>query len=185
MFTADLRASNPDQSHDARTLTRQEHVTTRRHKVVAANDGLLRHSVPGETLMYKVTGDETNGALDVFVLSIQPKSGPPLHIHHQQHETIYFLRGSYKVQLDGEVFRCEAGGFVHIPMGTRHAFLNVGDQPGECMVTFAPGGTDRFFEEFAPAVRSEGPPDPAKFAPIFAKHGWELVGPPLSPDETS
>ena len=157
-------------------------VTTRSHKALAATDGVLRHSVPGETLMYKVTGDDTNGALDVFVLTMQPKSGPPLHIHHQQHETIHFLTGRYKVQIDNDVFRCEAGGFVFIPMGARHAFMNVSDQPGECIVTFAPGGTDKFFEEFAPVVRGSDHPDPAKMAPIFAKYGWELVGPPLSAD---
>ena len=60
--------------------------------------------------------------------------------------------------------------------------MNVGDQPGECLVTFAPGGTDKFFEEFAPVVRGSDHPDPAKIAPIFAKYGWELVGPPLSAD---
>ena len=152
------------------------------HKVLAAADGLLRHSVPGETMLYKVNGTETQGALDVFVLAIQPNSGPPLHIHHHQHETIYFLTGRYKVQIDSDVFRCEAGGFVHIPMGARHAFMNLGDQPGECMVTFAPGGTDKFFEEFAPVVRGSDHPDPATIAPIFAKYGWELVGPPLSAD---
>ena len=151
-------------------------------KVLAAADGLMRHSVPGETMLYKVNGADTNGALDVFVLTIQPRSGPPLHIHHHQHETIHFLKGTYKVQLGDDVFRCEAGGFVYIPMGVRHAFLNVSDQPGECVITFSPGGTDKFFEEFAPIVRAEHTPDPAKVAPIFAKHGWELVGPPLSAD---
>ena len=95
-------------------------VITRPRKALAAGEGLLRHSVPGETLLYKVTGDDTDGALDIFVLSIQPKSGPPLHIHHQQHETIYFMKGRYKVQVDDDVFCCEAGGFVHIPMGARH-----------------------------------------------------------------
>ena len=156
-------------------------VTTRAHKVLAAGEGLLRRSVPGETLLYKVTGDDTDGALDVFLLDIQPKSGPPLHIHHQQHETLYFTRGRYKVQIDDDVFTCEAGGFVHIPKGARHAFLNVSDQPGECILTFSPGGTDKFFEEFAPVVCG-GHPDPATIAPIFARHGWELVGPPLSAD---
>ena len=151
------------------------------YKVLATNDGLLRHSVPGETLLYKVNGADTDGALDVFVLEMQPQSGPPLHIHHRQHETIYFLKGRYKVQLGDEVFRCEAGGFVHISKGVRHAFMNVGDTVGECMVTFAPGGTEKFFEEFAPVVRGDHP-DPAKLAPIFAKYGWELVGPPLLPD---
>ena len=176
MLIADSRASH-SHAHDTGL-----HTAMRPHKVLAASDGLLRQSVPGETLMYKVTADDTDGAMDCFVLSIQPKSGPPLHIHHQQHETIYFLKGSYKVQLDDDVFRCEAGGFVHIPVGARHAFMNVSDQPGECIVTFAPGGTDKFFEEFAPVVRQEGRPDPARLAPIFVKYGWELVGPPLSPD---
>ncbi len=156
-------------------------VPTRSYKALAAGEGLLRHSVPGETLLYKVTGDDTDGALDIFVLGIEPKSGPPLHIHHQQHETIFFTKGRYKVQIGDDVFRCEAGGFVHIPMGARHAFMNVSDQPGECIVTFSPGGTDIFFEEFAPVVRG-GHPDPATIAPIFAKHRWELVGPPLSAD---
>jgi len=156
--------------------------TSRPHKVVAAQDGLRRHSVRGEALLYKVTGDDTEGALDCFVLTMQPHSGPPLHIHHQQHETIYFLIGSYKVQIDDDVFRCEAGGFVHIPRGARHAFLNVSDRLGECLVTFAPGGTDKFFEEFAPVVRSADRPDQATIAPIFAKYGWELVGPPLLAD---
>ena len=157
-------------------------MTTRPYKVLAADDGLLRHSVPGETLLYKVTGDDTSGALDIFVLHIQPNSGPPQHVHHQQHETIYFLKGSYKVKLGDDVFGCGAGGFVHIPMGVRHAFLNIGLEPGECMITFSPGGTNRFFEEFAPVVRGGGHPDPGALAPIFARHGWELVGPPLSPD---
>ena len=152
-------------------------------KVLAAPDGLLRHSVPGETLLYKVNGADTNGALDVFVLTIQPHSGPPLHIHHHQHETIHFLKGHYKVQLGDEMFRCEPGGFAYIPMGVRHAFLNVSDEPGECVITFSPGGTDKFFEEFAPVVHAQHPPDPTTIAPIFAKHGWELVGPPLSADE--
>jgi quercetin dioxygenase-like cupin family protein len=157
-------------------------IATRSPKVLAAHDGLLRHSVPGETLLYKVTGTDTDGALDVFTLAIQPNSGPPLHVHHHQHETIYFQKGTYKVQLGDDVFRCEAGGFVYIPIGMRHAFLNVSDQPGECLMTFTPGGTDKFFEEFAPVVRAQNPPDPAKIAPIFAKYGWELLGPPLSAD---
>ena len=113
---------------------------------------MLRHSVPGETLRYKVSGDDTDGALDIFVVAVEPGSGPPLHIHHRQLETIYFAKGRYKVQLGDETFRCESGAFVYIPIGVRHAFLNVGDQPGECMLSFAPGGTDKFFADFAPVA---------------------------------
>jgi quercetin dioxygenase-like cupin family protein len=154
------------------------------YKALAVDEGLVRHSVPGETLTFKVTGDDTGGALDYLVLAIQAKSGPPLHIHHKQHETIHFLKGRYKVQVEEEVFVCEEGGFVWFPIGVRHAFLNLTDEPGRCVLTFAPGYTDRFFEEFGPAMRSfHGEPDPAVLAPIFQRHDWELAGPPLSPDE--
>ncbi len=154
------------------------------YKVVPRGKGLVRDSVPGETLYFKVRGDDTDGALDYFVLDVLPKSGPPLHTHHRQHETLHFLKGRYKVQAGDEVFVCEEGAFVYFPIGLKHAFVNLTDEPGQCILTFTPGGTDRFFAEFGPAVRSfDGPPDPAVLAPIFAAHGWELNGPPLSPNE--
>jgi mannose-6-phosphate isomerase-like protein (cupin superfamily) len=158
-------------------------MATTQCKVLSTEEGMVRHSVPGETLLYKVSGHDTDGALDYFVLDVQPKrpkSGPPLHIHHRQSETIHFLRGRYKVQIGQEVFTCEPGSFVYIPIGAPHAFLNIGDELGKCIVTFTPGGSNRFFEEFAPVVRGDGPPDEAKMASIFHRHGWELIGPPLS-----
>lgn len=154
------------------------------YKVHAEGEGLVRFSVPGETLLYKVTGEDTEGALDYLILEIQPRTGPPLHRHLKQNETLHFLKGRYKVQLEDEVFVCGEGGFVWFPIGTRHTFVNLSDGPGRCILTFSPGYTERFFEEFGPAVRGvEGEPDPAVLAQIFSRHGWELCGPPLSPDE--
>ena len=154
------------------------------YKVVPRGEGMIRHSVPGETLYYKVCGEDTDGGLDYFVLDVQPKSGPPVHTHHSQDETIHFLKGRYKVQAGDDVFTCEEGSFVYFPKGLKHSFVNLGDEPGECILTFTPGYTERFFAEFGPAVRSfDGPPDPAVIAPIFAAHDWELNGPPLSPDD--
>lgn len=154
------------------------------YKVHADGEGLLRLSVPGETLLYKVAGEDNDGAFDYFVLEIQPRTGPPLHRHVRQHETVHFLQGRYKVQVEDDVFICEEGGFVWFPIGTRHSFVNISDAPGRCVLTFTPGSTERFFEEFGPAVRgAEGEPDLAVIAEIFARHGWELCGPPLSPDE--
>ena len=149
-------------------------------KVLTSHEGLVRHSVPGETLLYKMSGQDSNGALDYFMLDVQPKSGPPLHIHLRQQETIHFIEGRYKVQLGQDVFTCERGGFVCIPPGTPHAFLNIGETMGQCIITFTPGGTERFFEEFSPVIRREGPPDHAAIASIFRRHDWEIVGPPLT-----
>ena len=61
-------------------------MTTVAGKVLTEGEGLVRYSVPGETLYFKVTDEETDGMLDYFVLDIQPKSGTPLHLHKRQHE---------------------------------------------------------------------------------------------------
>ena len=149
--------------------------------ILGPGEGLERTSVPGETLMFKVTGDDNDGRMDYFSLDISPDSGPPLHIHHKQYETIHFLSGRFRVHINGEEWECEPGSFVHFPIGVVHAFLNLSPEPAKCILTFTPGHTDDFFEEFGPIIRSfNGPPDPAVIGPIFAKHDWELVGPPLN-----
>lgn len=153
-------------------------------KILRPDEGLVRESVPGETLRYKVTGDDTDGRFDYLVLEIQPGSGPPLHIHDVQHETVHFVTGRFKVQAGDEVQTVEAGSFLWVAPGVPHAFLNISDAPGLCVLTYSPGHSDRFFAEFGPVVRSfDGPPDPAVIAPIFERHEWQVVGPPLSPDE--
>ena len=149
------------------------------YKVLSSPEGLVRHSVPGETLLFKMSGHDPGGAMDYIVLDVQPKNGPPLHVHLKQQETIHFVEGRYKVQLGQEAFTCERGGFVCIPAGTPHAFMNIGETPGQCIITFTPGGSEKFFEEFSPVVRREGAPDHAEIASIFQRHDWELVGPPL------
>ena len=150
------------------------------YKVLSTTEGLVRHSVPGETLLFKMSGNDPGGALDYVVLDVQPNSGPPLHVHLKQQETIHFVEGRYKVQLGEEVFTCERGGFVCIPPGTPHAFMNIAETSGQCIITFTPGGSERFFEEFSPVVRREGPLDHAEIATVFRRHDWEVVGPPLA-----
>jgi quercetin dioxygenase-like cupin family protein len=149
--------------------------------VLAANDGLRLESGPGRDLVFKLTGDDTNGAFDYFTVEVAPKGGPPLHIHHKQEETIHVLKGRFKVRIGEELFELDEGGFAHLPSETPHAFLNLTDEPGELIVVFAPGGGHRFFEELGPATRS-GSADRSEIAAIFERHDMVLLGPPLSAD---
>ena len=152
-------------------------------KIVADSSGLERHSVPGETLLFKITGDETGGALDYFIVTVAPNGGPPLHLHQKQEELFHFIKGRYKVQLGDETKICEAGDFAYVPAGTPHAFVNISDEPGELIAVFTPGGTDKFFEEFGPMMNSDsGPPEQEEIAALMEKHGMTLLGPPLSPE---
>jgi len=156
-------------------------VATNQYKVLAPGEGLRLKSGPGRDLIFKVTGEDTGGACDYFVVEVAPRSGPPLHVHHIQEETIHVLKGQYKVRIGDEFFYIQEGGFAYLPSKVPHAFLNLTYEPGEIIVVYTPGGGHRFYEEFGPISRS-GPPDPKVIAPLFAKYDMALLGPPLSPD---
>jgi len=72
-------------------------VITNQYKVLARSEGLRLYSGPGRDLIFKVTGEDTGGAFDYFIVEVAPKGGPPLHVHHKQEETIHVLKGQYKI----------------------------------------------------------------------------------------
>jgi quercetin dioxygenase-like cupin family protein len=156
-------------------------ITTNQTKVLAQGEGLRLQSGPGRDLVFKVTGEDTGGAFDYFIVEVAPHGGPPLHVHHRQEETIHVLKGQYKIRIGDEVFRCNEGGFAYLPSGVPHAFLNLTDQPGEVIVVYTPGGGHKFYEELGPLSRG-GSPDPKLIAELFEKYDMTLLGPPLSPD---
>jgi len=156
-------------------------IVTNKTKVLAAREGLRLQSGPGRDLIFKVTGEDTGGAFDYFIVEVAPKGGPPLHVHHKQEETLHVLKGRYKVRIGDDIYTLEEGGFAYMPSKIPHAFLNLTDQPGEIIVVYTPGGGHKFYEEFGPISRM-GPPDPKVIGPLFTKYDMSLLGPPLSAD---
>jgi mannose-6-phosphate isomerase-like protein (cupin superfamily) len=153
---------------------------TNRPKALAAGKGLRLQSGPGRDLIFKVTGEDTGGAFDFFIVEVGPKDGPSLHVHHTKEEAIHVLKGRYKIRVGDETFYCEEGGFAYLPARLPHAFLNLTDDEGEIIVVYTPGGGHRFFEELGPAARSGA--DRGTLAAIGAKYDITLLGPPLTPD---
>ncbi len=156
-------------------------MVTKPYIVWGPGEGLALQSGPGRDLIFKVTGDDTNGAFDYFVVGVAPHGGPPLHVHHRQEETIHVVKGRFKVRIGESLFYCDEGDFAYLPSQVPHAFLNVTDEPGEIIVVYTPGGGHKFYEEFGPLSRY-GPPDPKVLAPVFEKYGMSLLGPPLQLD---
>lgn len=105
-----------------------------------------------------------------------PGGGTPLHVHHREDEGFYVMEGMYLFEADGESFEAQTGDFIFVPRNTPHRFRNIGKTAGTILLTLEPGGLEVFFGELA-AVG--GPPSPEKVAPLFAKYGLELLGPPL------
>ncbi len=155
--------------------------TINKYKVLAPGEGLKLQSGPGRDLIFKVTGEDTGGAFDYFIVQVAPKGGPPLHVHHKQDETIHVLKGRYKIRIGDDLFYCEEGGFAYLPSKLPHAFLNLTDEPGEIIVVYTPGGGHKFYEELGPLSRGAAP-DRKAIAALFEKYDMTLLGAPLSPD---
>lgn len=149
--------------------------------VLTPQEGLRLQSGPGRDLIFKVTGEDTNGAFDYFIVEVAPYGGPPLHIHHKQEETIHVLKGQFKVRIGDKIFYCNEGDFAYLPSNLPHAFLNLTDEPGEIIVVYTPGGGHKFYEELGPLTRN-GTPDKKVVAQLFEKYEMTLLGPPLSRD---
>ena len=151
------------------------------HTVLSRGEGLRLQSGPGRDLIFKVTGEDTGGAFDYFIVEVAPRGGPPLHVHHNQEETIHVLKGRFKIRIGDEIVYCEEGGFAYLPSKIPHAFLNLTDEQGEIIVVYTPGGGHKFYEELGPLTRN-GSPDHKTVAQLFEKYNMTLLGPPLSQD---
>lgn len=132
-------------------MTRQpkinlKYLTSAKFNVLGPTEGLRLQSGPGRDLIFKVTGEDTGGAFDYFIVEVAPRSGPPLHVHHKQEETIHVLKGRYKVRIGDEIFYCNEGDFAYLPSKVPHAFLNLTDEPGEIIVVYTPGGATIFMK---------------------------------------
>jgi mannose-6-phosphate isomerase-like protein (cupin superfamily) len=104
--------------------------------------------------------------------------GAPPHIHgNGLHEFWYVTEGELAFLMEDETVQVGAGGFVHVPPGTVHAYANRGDRPARFLAIFAPAWGLRMFEEAAAAAHpvDRGPADPAKLLEVLARYGTELV----------
>ncbi len=156
-------------------------MTSTQPRVLTPKEGLRLQSGPGRDLIFKVTGDDTGGAFEYFIVEVAPYGGPPLHVHHKQEETIHVLKGKFKVQIGDEIFYLNEGDFAYLPSKVPHAFLNLTDADAELIVVYTPGVGHKFFEELGPLMHN-GAPDKIVVAQLFEKHEMTLLGPPLSRD---
>jgi quercetin dioxygenase-like cupin family protein len=129
----------------------------------------------GYRVAYKVSTQDTNGALFIIEQTITRKGGPPLHLHYAQEEWFYVLEGEYIAQVGKERMRLRPGDSVFGPRNIPHAWAYNGEAPGRLLIGFQPAGKmEDFFNELAKV--SDFKRDPQ----MFRDHGVQIVGPPLS-----
>lgn len=84
----------------------------------------------GEELTF--VGPDVKDGIECMIADnlVQPRSGPPMHVHHKQHEEITILEGYMGTQIAGEEPRYyKAGETVLFEAGIAHKFWNAGEIP--------------------------------------------------------
>lgn len=151
-----------------------------RELILAPGEGLSVENPMGGLLIFKITSDESDGALTAIETFVVRQEGPPLHVHDED-EVIYTLAGSLRVKLGDTLREVPSGSFVFIPRGTPHTWQNVGAEPLRFFATIMPAATafEEFFKRYAQLPAGERGLE--AFARLAAEmKAFEVVGPPLA-----
>ena len=128
----------------------------------------------GIQMTWKATGDDTGGAYALAEYVGAPGSGSQFHTHTKEDESSYIVDGAMTFQLGEREFRAEAGAYVSIPRGLRHAFANAEATPVRALLLVAPAGLERFFEELAELSRRPEGPAPTEVAELAERYGLDF-----------
>jgi quercetin dioxygenase-like cupin family protein len=148
--------------------------------ILAPDEGLAVENPVGGLMTFKLTSDQSGGALTALETVAAPGEGPPLHVHDED-ELIYTLDGTFRIKVGDDTRAVPPRTFVFIPRGTPHTWQNIGPDPGRFFATVMPAAVafEEFFRRYAElSVEDRGP---EAFTRLAADTGaFRVVGPPLS-----
>lgn len=132
----------------------------------------------GDTILFKIDGSLTGCDLTIGLAITPPGGGPPLHVHHVEHEVFIIESGDLEMNIGGEWKKAAPGSVVFLPRDVPHQFRNVGQTPSRHWVICTPSGFEHFFEKAAAIFAQPGPPDLERVLAAAGEHGMEVLGPP-------
>lgn len=128
----------------------------------------------------KLTGDDSGGALSAFELHARPQTGPGLHVHHREDEWYYVLAGQFIFRAGEEEYNLSPGSSIWLPRNLPHVWANTSPEEGKLILVCQPGGFEKFFEEMGSEMaKASDSAANQRMKEVMAKHGMELLGPPL------
>src|SRR6185437_12028518 len=89
-----------------------------------------QHDVGIGILSFKVTEQESQGALLIAELAHHTPGGPPRHVHPNQDEWFVVVEGHYQIAVGDRLFDLEPGDSVFGPRQVPHTWAYVGGEAG-------------------------------------------------------
>ena len=147
----------------------------------------LRNEVTGETLVFRTTAAETDGAAVVVEAFVEPDGAvAAAHVHPAQEERFEVLAGELQFRVGKNTIVARAGDRILVPAGMPHRFENVGEETAHLVCEVSPAlGFEQLIETmFALAadgkVNRKGLPSPLRLA-VIARHHFGDVRLPFPP----
>jgi quercetin dioxygenase-like cupin family protein len=135
----------------------------------------------GLAVRFLLTGDQSNGSIAAFELTVagSQRLPAPAHSHDHYEETMYGIEGVLTLTVDGQRHDIGPGQALCIPRGAVHRFDNNTAETAKvlCVVTPAAIGPDYFREAFA-IFGAGGPPDRTKLMDLMRRFGLTPAPPP-------
>ena len=136
----------------------------------------------------KISMDDTAGTFGLLEVVVPTGLGSPWHVHPEEDEWFYTLDGEFTFYVGDARMSLPAGSFAFGPKGVPHTFIAEPPDGGKALIGFQPFLFEGFLREVGePAPERvvppplESPPDLQRLAPIGARNGMVVLGPPGPP----
>jgi quercetin dioxygenase-like cupin family protein len=127
---------------------------------------------------WKLTAEETRGALGIFEDTLERGKTTPLHRHPESDEIVYVLEGEILVHSEDQQRTVRAGGVVVNPRGTPHAFF-VTSERARILAIVTPAAAIETFYRAASTPGETGSVDFGKVGEAARETGATVIlGPP-------
>lgn len=134
----------------------------------------------GDTFYTKVSTADTDGDVYVFESIREKEGGPSFHLHYEQDEFWYILKGEFLFKIGEKTFTAKAGDTVFGPRNVPHAFAKVGKGESRLLMFFQPAGKmEKMFKDISEGATRNMTTDEEKDK-FFLEYGLKRVGPPLT-----
>jgi quercetin 2,3-dioxygenase len=148
-----------------------------------------RYLIGDQLAAVKVFGSACEEHCGVVVLAGNRGAGLAMHTHDGAGETLFVLDGRVQVWFDGESRHLAPGDHLTVPPGVPHGhrFLS---ETGRIILSWSPGGPERFFELAGTRTDALWPPAPSLVSPAgplddaAAQTGMRFVADASYPEPT-
>lgn len=133
----------------------------------------------GDTFFTKVSSQDSDGDVFVFESTRLKEGGPSYHLHYDQDEFWYVVKGEFQFKIGDESFIAKEGDTVFGPRNVPHAFSKTGEGEAKLLMFFQPAGKmEEMFRKISEGqTRNMTEEEQNSFR---HEHGIKKVGPALS-----